>query len=168
MAVIVIVVGVILLVKRTPSTYGPNAPAGGAAAKPSGPVTREAAPQNVVVPSKDSKGVPQNVALPTNVSPASQTSDASFRGFSIKADNNEFIPNTVIVRQGDVADITVTAVDKDYDWSQPDYGFKTPIPKGTSKRIQFGATASGKFTFFCSVCGGPQKGPVGYLIVAQK
>jgi len=163
--VVVLVVGVIVLMKRSPQSYLPSL--GGAPAAPKGPTTREAPPQNIVVPESAST-TPKGVAAPTVVAPANVANTASYRSFNLKAENNAFTPNTVIVKQGDTTDINITAVDKDYDFTQPDYGFKEPLPKGQTKKIQFGATAAGKFTFYCASCGGPEKGPVGYIIIAPK
>jgi len=165
--VVVVAVALILLVKQSPSVPGPAAgPAGGKPAAPAGPVTRETAPENVTVPNQGDKNAPQNVAVPSSVSPGSASGSTSIRKFSIKIENNEFTPNTVIVKLGDTVDLSFTAVDRDYDFTQPDYGFKASVLKGSSQRIQFGATAAGKFTFYCSSCGGPSKGPVGYVIIA--
>jgi heme/copper-type cytochrome/quinol oxidase subunit 2 len=161
---------VMIALRRTPAVPSPG---GGATSTASGTAaggspTRAAISDNVAVPGKGATDVPANVAKPDVVGPAGPATSASYRGFSIKIEGNQFTPDTVVVRQGDTAHIDVTAVDKDYDFTQPDYGFKVPIPKGATKPIEFGATASGKFTFFCAACGGPAKGPVGYLVVAPK
>jgi len=126
-------------------------------------------PENVEVPEVGQTNVPEGVAVPQNVSPASAVSDAKIRNFSeLKIENNKFTPQEFIVKQGDIFDVNVTAIDKDYDFTQPDYGFNLNIKKGETKRIQFQATAAGKFMFYCKSCGGPEKGPVGYLVVAPK
>ena len=41
------------------------------------------------------------------------------------------------------------------------------IAQGATQRIQFGATAEGKFIFYCKSCGGPSQGPVGYLVIVK-
>lgn len=130
--------------------------------------TRGSAPTNVAVPEKGANNVPENVATPTVVGPAGVNTTASYRSFDISAAGGKFTPDTVIVRVKDTVHINLTAVDRDYDFTQPDYGFKVPVPKGQSKPIEFGATAPGKFTFYCSVCGGPDRGPVGYLVVVTQ
>lgn len=133
-------------------------------------VTREASPKDIVVPNKDSKIFPENVAKPSIVAPGSPTNNSSYRSFDIKAVNNEFTPNTIIVNEGDTMNINVTAVDKDYDFTQPDFGFKMVIKRGKTEKIQatFPVGASGKFTFYCASCGGPAKGSLGYIIVASR
>jgi len=131
--------------------------------------TWQVPPKNVEVPGVGETNVPEGVAVPKNVSPASAVSDAKIRNFSeLKIENNKFTPQEFIVKQGDIFDVNVTAVDKDYDFTQPDYGFYLSIKKGETKRVQFQATAAGKFIFYCKSCGGPEKGPVGSLVVVPK
>ena len=88
--------------------------------------------------------------------------------FSVSVSGNKFSPDTIIVKVGDRARINFTAVDKDYDFTQPDYGFSVPLPKSQKKIVEFQASAEGKFTFYCKSCGGLSKGPVGYLVVVSK
>ncbi|MFA6354193.1 MAG: cupredoxin domain-containing protein [Candidatus Paceibacterota bacterium] len=121
-------------------------------------------PIGTSVPNKDSN-TPSNVAKPDSVLPAAPGSDSSYRNFEIKAQGDKFSPDTIIVNRNDVITIKISAVDKNYDFTQSDYGLKINIPKGEIKDIPFQASASGKFTFFCSSCGGPKKGPIGYLII---
>jgi nitrous oxide reductase len=126
---------------------------------------------NVFVPSskEEAQNLGENVAKPQNVVQANPKTDASIRTFEgLLIENNEFKPLEFRVKQGDIFDVFVKALDKDYDITQPDYGIVLNIKKGEEKRLQFQATASGKFMFYCSLCGGPDKGPKGYLIVVPK
>ncbi len=125
----------------------------------------DASVNNIIVPNQDSKNLPANVARPENVVPAAPGSDSKLRIFEIKIDKNKFIPDTVIVNSGDVLNLQFSAIDKNYDISQPDFGFSKSIKKGGSGLISLQASASGKFKFFCPSCGGPDKGPVGYLVI---
>lgn len=127
------------------------------------PITREDAPRNVVVPDAGSENVPENVAVPQQVSSAP---GFTLRKFALRIEDGKFSPDTVIVNVGDTVDLSITAVDGDYDFTQPDFGFKAAITRGTTQSIQFGATAAGQFKFFCASCGGPEKGPVGTLVIA--
>ncbi|RJP43608.1 hypothetical protein C4587_02935 [Candidatus Parcubacteria bacterium] len=162
--IVVFAVGVSVFTKRPQE--GPPAESGGE----SGPVseTRAPAPENVTVPEKDSSNVPENVAVPGIVAPSAPTSDSSFRSFDIKVEGDKFVPDTVIVKKGDAIRLSITAVDGDYDFSQPDYGVKTSLPRGKAKLVGFSATAEGKYTFFCESCGGPEKGPIGYIVVVPE
>lgn len=167
-AVVILVVGIAVFTKKGPQQYGTagNAGVSSQTAAPAAPVTREPAPQNIVVPNQNTKNVPQNVALPDVVTPSSPTSN--LRSFEIKVQNNEFVPNTVIVKLNDLTQINITAVDKNYDFTQPDYGIKLAIPQGQTKVLKLTVSATGKFTFYCASCGGPTTGPIGYLVVANQ
>lgn len=167
-AVIVVLAIVFALVKSPPGGISAPSDNNGNETAPKSFVTREAAPQNIVVPSQNATSVPQNVAVPEIVSPAAVGASENLRNFTVKAENGKFAPDTVIVRFGDVVNISFAAIDKDYDLYQPDYGFRAAAAKGGAAKIQFGATASGKFTFYCPSCGGPESGPIGYIIVAQQ
>lgn len=118
---------------------------------------------DVEVPNASATNLPKNVAKPETVIPSGS---AAIRIFEIKAAGNKFTPDTLIVNNRDTVKIKLTAVDKDYDFTQPDYGLLNYLAKqGQTRTIEFGTSASGKFTFYCETCGGPDKGPVGYLIV---
>ena len=129
--------------------------------------TRQPAPATVVVPDKETE-VPAYVAKPKSVSPAALGVEAKLRIFEITATATVFTPDTVVVNQGDVVRIKVTALDGDYDLDQPDYGFSQSIRNGEVKPLEFQASAAGVFKFFCPSCGGPTKGPLGSLIVVPK
>ncbi|MBI3588829.1 MAG: hypothetical protein HY093_00225 [Candidatus Liptonbacteria bacterium] len=135
---------------------------------PPPPITQTKTPPNVVVPEENSKNVPANVAKPENVSVLNSDAGTKFRTFKISAAGNQFTPNTMIVKAGDVLKIEFTAVDKSYDFTQPNYGIRPfSTEKGKTRILNFQAGGLGKFTFYCTLCGGPTKGPVGYLIVTQ-
>lgn len=124
-------------------------------------------PENVAVPEKGS-AAPENVALPTVVGAAAPNVSAAYREFSLTVAGGKFSPDTVIVRKNDTVRITLTASGGDYDFTQPDYGIYLPVLRGQTKWAEFQATAVGKFTFYCKSCGGPDRGPVGYFIVAAQ
>ncbi len=145
----------------TETGYGPQA---GSIPKSQ---TRQAVSAMVSVPDTKSS-VPGDVAKPQIVAQASPSGLASFRSFSLSLSKNEFMPNTVIVNAGDVVHISIKAVDKDYDFFQPDYGLSKPLPKGVSTVLEFQAAAADKYTFYCKSCGGPSRGPVGYVVVVPK
>ena len=144
------------------STTASNGAAGsGAIQSP----TATSVPSNVVVPNKGDKNVPSNVAVPQTQTDAAPGVSAQLRTYSISANNNTFTPNTVIAKIGDTINISITAVDKNYDFSQPDNGLLQSIPKGQTRLVAMSPMSVGKFTFFCPSCGGPSKGPIGYIIV---
>ena len=130
--------------------------------------TREEAPKNIAVPGAGDTNVPKNVAVPAVVTGTNPAGDVSYRTFAVKAENDKFSPDTVIVNQWDTVVISLTAVDDDYGFTMPDYGFNAKILKGTTQKIQFQAYMDGKFIYYCESCGGPSDGPVGYIIIAPK
>lgn len=124
-------------------------------------------PENVSVPEQNQQ-TSQDVAAPVSVVPASPQNNTSLRTFEIKAEGDLFKPNEIITYTGDVVEIKVTAVDKNYEWIQPDYGFNVKISKGATKSIEFQATTVGKFIFYCESCGGLKSAAIGYVTVVPK
>lgn len=142
-----------------------NAP-GGAAQTPS--TTRHPVSSNIVVPSPTSSA-PSGVAKPAIVTQAAPGSSSKFRSFSLTISNDKFTPNdTVMANVGDIIRLNITATDKNYDFYQPDYGLSKPLPKGIATVVEFQVSAADKYTFYCKSCGGPSKGPVGYVVVVPK
>lgn len=125
-------------------------------------------PSNVVVPVQNASSVPAGVAAPTIVASGSPSGVTSYRSFTINISGGAYTPNTVIVNKGDTVHINLTAVDGNYDFTQSNYGLSLAVAKGQTKVVQFDANAAGKFTFYCASCGGPSKGPTGYIEVVAK
>ena len=167
--ILAVVATILFKVGRGKKTVSPVAsPGAGGGAEEGGSATRAPAPQDVVIPDKSSANVPENVAKPNMQTPANPANSATFRGYALHAENDTFVPDTVIVKQGDTVHLELTAVDKEYDFTQPDYGFSVTVARGAKKTFQFDATAAGKFTLFCKSCGGPSQGPVGAIVVVPK
>ncbi len=173
-AVIVVIVAVVVVFVivggqgNTPgATNGNSSSSNGAGSASSTSATRLPAPSNVVVPDMGATST-NGVAVPQVESAAAPGVDTKYRSFSIIVQNGEFIPSTVVANLGDTINIQIGAVGGNYDFTQPDLGFDVSIPDGQNKTIQFAAVTPGKFIFYCSSCGGPAKGPVGYIIVPGK
>jgi heme/copper-type cytochrome/quinol oxidase subunit 2 len=163
--VVVVVVFAFMAAKRQEGASNGNPQSTGVA--PISP-TYLPTPASVVVPEAGAQNVSSGIAVPRVESAASPSSDAKYRSFDIIVQNGEFMPSTVNVNQGDLVNLQIGAVGGNYDFTQPDYGIRISLPNGKSEHFEFGATAAGKFAFYCSSCGGPAKGPVGYLVVAGK
>ena len=161
---IVAVLVVLSFLGRKPSLPAPQAPAGD---NISAVATHGDVPENIAVPGPTSSAA-QNVAKPVSTSPISRKGDEQLRVFEIKINNNKFSPDTVILNKGDLAKISFTAVDRDYDFKQPDYGLKQVIPKGQTKLVVYTFSNPGTFTFYCEQCGGPSRGPTGKIIVTNE
>jgi hypothetical protein len=167
-AVVVLLIVIFVVVAMKKGSV-PGAANGAPAAKvPAAPVTRLPAPENVIVPDAGAQNVSSSVAVPQVEAAAALGSNAKYRSFDIIVQDGQFMPSTIAVNQDDEVNLQIGAVGGDYDFTQPDYGFHIPLPDGKNVHFEFGATAAGTFVFYCSSCGGPAKGPVGYLIVAGK
>ncbi len=118
-------------------------------------------PANTVVPNKGATSTPANVAVPVVQGPGNPGGSVSYRSFNIKIAGGAYSPNTVAVKQGDTVNLEMTAVDANYGFTQPNYGFSGVIPKGKTQDIQFQALQTGDFTFYCASCGGPRRAPSG-------
>jgi heme/copper-type cytochrome/quinol oxidase subunit 2 len=125
-----------------------------------------AVPANTVVPNKGATTTPSNVAVPAVQSPGNPSGSVSYRSFNINIENGTYSPSTVIVKQGDIVNLRLTAVDANYGFTLPgSYGFNLQIPQGKTQTVQLQASQTGDFLFYCASCGGPSKGPTGHLIV---
>jgi heme/copper-type cytochrome/quinol oxidase subunit 2 len=122
----------------------------------------------IIVPTQNATSVPAGVAAPTIVASGSLSGVTSYRSFNISISGGAFSPNTIIVNKGDTVHINLTAVDGNYDFTQTDMGLSMAVAKGQTKIVQFDANTVGKLTFYCKSCGGPGKGPIGYIEVVGK
>lgn len=108
------------------------------------------------------------LAVPTMVTEAAPGVEARLRSYTIEVNGNSFSPSQVAVRQGDTTRIIFRSLDKDYDFVQPDLGLSRTLPQGQDSIVEVSPQTTGQFTFYCSSCGGPDSGPVGYLIVVPR
>jgi len=131
--------------------------------------TKDEVPTGQSVPEEGEEDVPENVAVPSIVRPAAPGAESEYREFPVvDVVGDRFVPDTIVVRKGDIAHILFRAIDKDYDFTQPDLGLKSTLPEGVEKLIESWFGTEGKYTFYCESCGGPDKGPVGHIIVVDK
>lgn len=128
--------------------------------------SREPIKEVIVTPEKESKGVPSGVAVPQDVIRREEDGGKALRNFSIKGENNTYVPNTIVVNDGDVINISFTAVEKKYNIFFPDFGIYKTVEKGQTQTVNFQATPYGQYTFFCKdVCSEEVEG---ILIVNKK
>lgn len=129
-------------------------------------VTLAPAPANVVVPNMGATST-GGIAVPTVETAAAPGVSAKYRSFAITVQNGQFSPPMIAVHVGDMVNLQIISVGGSYDFTQPDLGFHVVLPRGQTKTVAFTPMVSGKYLFYCSSCGGPTKGPVGYVVVAQ-
>ena len=178
-AAVVVVVGVVVYYFATgtpiPRFGMAGSQANNASSSQAGGVVSSATAQplpsggaNLTVPGQNATSVPTGIAAPAVVASGSPAGTTSFRSFNIVETATSFTPATIIVNQGDTVHINLTAQGGAYDFTQPDMGLKRSLKSGETGIIQFDANETGKFTFYCSSCGGPAKGPIGYIEVVAK
>ena len=77
----------------------------------------------------------------------------------MKGENNVFEPSTLIVNEGDVVDIRLAAMDRDYEIYLPGLGIYKLVAKGKKSEIQFQAYSAGEHIFGCKAeCANPPRG----------
>lgn len=170
LGVLVIALGaalVFVMNKKAPAVSQNNGSVPTGEESPTESKTRLPVPAGATVPEVGG-GNAGGAATPTVVRPSGPGADSSIREFRINIDKNAFSPDAIALYVGDVAHINFTAVDKPYEIVQPDNGYRLSIPKGGSKLLEGQFNQAGKFILYCSSCGGPEKGPVGYITVVSK
>jgi heme/copper-type cytochrome/quinol oxidase subunit 2 len=173
--VILLVVWAVMAGRKNMSSSGAAATAGGGGpagaigsnSSSSGSGTYAPAPANVVVPNVGATST-GGVAVPVTETPAAPGVSAKYRSFNITVNSSGFSPATIAVNVGDTVNLQITASGGNYYFTQPDLGFNDPLPEGQTKTVSFSPMTAGKYLFYCSSCGGPTKGPTGYIIVAAQ
>ena len=133
---------------------------------------RKPVPVGTVVPEIDTEmpaGLKDKIAVPEATAPVNPTSgsDAQIRTYTVRAEANKFIPEKIIVNQGDIVHIDFTAVDKDYDFVLGGYNMKQNVKAGGTASLEFQALKDGDFIYYCNTCGGLEAGPQGHIIVVK-
>lgn len=109
--------------------------------------------QSLTTTATDSqKPIQSELAIPEEVVPVNTQSGINLRSFELNIKNNQVFPKEIRVYSGDVVDIDIKAIDKNYNLAIPAYGLSIQVNKGETKKIQFQATDAGKFIFECSLC----------------
>src|SRR3989344_5953228 len=91
---------------------------------------------------------------------------SSIKSFTITAQNFSFSQSEIRVKKGDTMKIHFSSVGGMHDWVLDEFSAKTPrVSEGQSADIEFQATKTGTFEYYCSVGTHRQMGMVGKLIV---
>lgn len=110
--------------------------------------TREKILRDVETPDAESTST-EGIAIPRYTTAAGKKGEASFRVFNVEVTNNAFIPETIVVNDGDLIKLEIQAKDGDYDIFFPDFGVYKELPEGKLVTLQFQAAPFGKYSFFC-------------------
>lgn len=108
------------------------------------------------------------VFLNLSVHATSIPNQEEFIEFKISAKQFEFNPKTIIVRKGQRVRLLITPEDKDHGFAIKELGIDEVLPAGKTTSIEFVATKSGHFKFFCSeYCGDGHANMTGELVVTD-
>ena len=101
---------------------------------------------------------------PIEETTADEESGAMFGTFRLAINKYGYEPNSITVKQGDVVQIEVSAIDEEYDFSIPYNGIYQAVKKGETKTVSFRAFDAGTLSFKCrDYC--PESGEEGKFIV---
>jgi len=102
---------------------------------------------------KKKSSSPENL-LPNDVSVKSfPVNDNLLWVIEMRGENNTFQPPDLIVNEGDVVDIRLSAMDRDYEIYLPELGIYKLVAKGKKSEVQFQAFPAGKHVFRCkAIC----------------
>jgi plastocyanin len=166
-AVIIVTIIVIIIFWHQPAPVSQNNSNSSSSTVSQESLTHKSLTEAVPVPSVGQTNVATtDLAIPiATASEAPGINQSQVRAFNISITADQFSPSKVSVYNGDVVHIIFASTDKNYDVYQPDYGWLVTVNKGKSAQVVFTANSSGRFTFYCPSCGGPSKGPIGYIYV---
>jgi heme/copper-type cytochrome/quinol oxidase subunit 2 len=131
---------------------------------------RSEVPVDIKVPELNeplSENQKKEIAVPEVVVPAAPGADTKLRSFNISAADNKFTPTKIIANLNDIVHISFTALDKDYSLYFPSYRMSQSAKQGETKILEFQASKSGDFLYYCPTCGGPENGPTGHIIIVE-
>jgi len=165
---IIVVILIILILVSTKSKIAIPSPENEGVVESEESLTKLEVPENITVPELEDQLENKEIAVPLTVSKAGPQTEAMFRRFEISAEKDKYSPSEVIVNEKDTVHIDFTAIDKEYDITFPDYGMKQTAKPGEKKILEFQALTSGKFLYYCDLCGGIEGKTKGYIIVVPK
>jgi len=91
------------------------------------------------------------------------------RVVEMTAQQFEFKPETVVVRQGEQVRLQVTSTDVTHGIAIDEFNVKQMLPPNETKEVTFSATEPGSYQFHCSVfCGSGHGQMVGQIVVQPR
>ncbi len=74
----------------------------------------------------------------------------------------------ITVKKGEQVRLNITSIDVTHGFSIPDFGVNTSLVPNQTNTVEFTATKTGTFSFFCSIfCGSGHSGMRGTLQVTE-
>ena len=95
-----------------------------------------------------------------------QAGNSQVKEFNIIAKQFSFEPDTITVNKGDRVKLNITSADVTHGFTISEFGVSADLLPGETKIVEFTASESGTYAFFCSVyCGLGHPNMKGKLIV---
>src|SRR5579872_3596473 len=107
-------------------------------------------------------------SLATGAFADDQAPSSAYHEFKMTANNYEFDPSTITVKNGEKVRLFITAIDRDHGIKIQGYDINQVLKKGSTATIEFTADKAGTFEFKCSVyCGMGHRKMKGKLVVEE-
>jgi cytochrome c oxidase subunit 2 len=89
--------------------------------------------------------------------------------FLMEAKQFAFVPNQIVVTEGDNVVIKIKSTDVQHGFALPDFGIDKALPPGQDVLVSFSTDKPGTFEFFCNIpCGPGHQEMKGTIIVNPK
>lgn len=103
---------------------------------------------------------------PSQASPGTEASTTTVKEFAVNGKNFSFSPSTLMVKKGDIVKITFKNTGGMHDFRIDEFNAETQkLNDGAQETIQFTASKTGSFEYYCSVGTHRAMGMKGVLIV---
>ena len=140
----------------------PTAPAPGE--KPTSPPAPE--PTTTTTPASSATNTPSGSQATAAAPSQPETAQAAVKEFDVSAKKWSFDPSTITVNKGDTVKLHITSEDVTHGFSLPEFSVSDTLSPGTTTTVEFIASKTGTFSFFCSMfCGSGHGSMRGTLIV---
>jgi cytochrome c oxidase subunit 2 len=97
---------------------------------------------------------------------ARSSAEGSARVIPVVARKFVFVPNEIVVKEGESVVLEFTAPEIAMGFYAPDLGLRALVVPGLVARVPFRADRAGRFDFLCDVfCGDGHEGMSGHLVV---
>lgn len=126
------------------------------------------AEENMVVEAENptTPNAPVVPEITNETAPETAILTPEIKEFNITARRFVFEPDNIRVKKGDAVKLNITSVDVTHGFSISEFGVNANLEPGKMTIVEFVASKSGTFTFFCSVvCGAGHPDMKGALVV---
>lgn len=165
--VVVVIAAGLVFYRRTPQQPASTTPEPNSVTQDIMPILEQDAP---VFTSPDTMPLLQPYAridtTTTETIPVASPIPGTVQEFVVSGQNYSFTPNEIRVKQGDTVKISFKNTGGMHDWRLDEFNASTQIIEtGETDTVEFIASRTGRFQFYCSVGQHRQLGMVGTIIV---